>query len=162
VDIRDFLAICLNWDLTHRGTFGYEGVTAEFDIERHKPVLEIIYDEVKNANSGPRYAIKLYLEKLLGLTVSYHFILRQNYPNPFNNATSIEYHVAEKAHIRLTVFDLLGRQVKCLIDGISPGGVYKIVWNGMDDNGNEVASGIYFYSLKSSRTEISRKMILIK
>jgi hypothetical protein len=75
---------------------------------------------VKSAGSGPRYAIKLYLENLLGLSVPHDFILRQNYPNPFNKATSIEYQLSTETHIRLVIFDLLGRKVKSLVDGIRP------------------------------------------
>jgi len=138
VDIRDFLAICLNWGSTHSGTFTYGAPSSDFDIDVHRSVLEIIYDEVKNSKSGPQYEIRLYLESLLGMAVPDRFILRQNYPNPFNSSTSIEYQVSDKAHIRLTV------------------------WNGLDDGGRDVSSGIYFYSLESPSGDITRKMVLIK
>jgi len=162
VDIRDFLAICLNWGSTHSGTFTYGAPSSDFDIDVHRSVLEIIYDEVKNSKSGPQYEIRLYLESLLGMAVPDRFILRQNYPNPFNSSTSIEYQVSDKAHIRLTVFDLLGRRVKSLVDEVKPEGVYRIEWNGLDDGGRDVSSGIYFYSLESPSGDITRKMVLIK
>jgi len=162
VDIRDFLAICLNWGSTHSGTFNYGGPRTEFDIDLHRPVLEIIYDEVKDAGSGPKYEIRLYLENLLGIARPDEFTLHQNYPNPFNSSTAIEYQLSNVDRIRLTIFDLTGRQVKNLVDGVRKAGTHRVEWDGRDDRGGQVASGIYFYSLRSSSAHITRKMVLIK
>lgn len=162
VDIRDFLAICLNWGSTHSGTFTYGFQSPGFNLDAHRSVLEIIYDEVKNANSGPQFEIRLYLEKILGLTIPDEFILRQNYPNPFNSSTVIEYQIAEKTTVRLTVFNLLGQKVRTLLDAGKSAGVYRIAWDGRDDNGNNVASGIYLYRLELPSENITRKMVLIR
>ncbi|UCC78235.1 MAG: T9SS type A sorting domain-containing protein [Candidatus Zixiibacteriota bacterium] len=162
VDIRDFLAICLNWGSTHSGTFTYGLQSPDFNLDAHRSVLELIYDEVKNANSGPQYEIRLYLEKMLGITIPDEFILKQNYPNPFNSSTVIEYLIAEKTTVRLTVFNLLGQRVKSLLDAEKSAGVYRIEWDGRDDDGRDVASGIYLYRLESPSGDITRKMVLIR
>ena len=162
VDIRDFLAICLNWGSIHSGTFTYSFQSNDFDIDAHRSVLKIIYDEVNNSNSGPQYEIRLYLEKLLNISVPDRFILKQNYPNPFNSSTSIEYQIYEKAIVNLTVFNILGQKVKTLVDAEKSEGIYRIEWDGRDDYGHDVASGIYLYRLESPSGDITRKMVLIK
>jgi hypothetical protein len=162
VDIRDFLAICLNWGSTHSGTFTYSVPSNDFNVNAHRKVLEIIYDEVRHANTGPQYEIRLYLESLLEIAVPDRFILKQNYPNPFNITTSIEFQVFEKTPVRLIVYNLLGRKVKSLVDEEKSAGIYRVDWNGCDDDKHEVASGIYLYRLESSTAEVTRKMLLIK
>ncbi|HIB30004.1 MAG TPA: T9SS type A sorting domain-containing protein, partial [Candidatus Marinimicrobia bacterium] len=96
------------------------------------------------------------------------FSLRQNYPNPFNPRTIIEYDIPynttglEQIPTSLVVYDLLGREVARLVDeNLSPG-KYSIVWNGMNKFGIRVASGIYFYSLRTGSFSNTRKMILLR
>lgn len=83
--------------------------------------------------------------------------LSQNYPNPFNSETSIEYQLSQDAHVMLTVYDILGKEVEILIDESKPPGVYRYKW---DADG--FASGIYFYRLQAGNYSRFRKMILIK
>ncbi|MEE8576232.1 MAG: T9SS type A sorting domain-containing protein, partial [candidate division Zixibacteria bacterium] len=88
--------------------------------------------------------------------------LHQNYPNPFNPATTITYSLKEQSDVSLSVFNLLGRQVISLAEGSHPAGEYRVEWNGSDQNGTRVASGIYFYRLTTDRTILTRKMTLLK
>jgi hypothetical protein len=96
------------------------------------------------------------------------FSLRQNYPNPFNPRTIIEYDipynttVLEQIPTSLVVYDLLGREVARLVDEKLSPGKYSIVWNGMNKFGIRVASGIYFYSLRTGSFSNTRKMILLR
>jgi hypothetical protein len=162
VDIRDFLPICLNWNLTHNGTFVIGAQPNDFDMESHRPVLDIIYNEVRNANSGPRYEIRIYLEKLLGISVPDNMALLQNYPNPFNNSTSIVYQTPELGLVKLTVFNLLGQKVITLVNEEKAAGTYSVEWDGRDDKGRIVSSGIYLYRLESTSFNLTKKMLLIK
>jgi hypothetical protein len=90
------------------------------------------------------------------------FSLAQNYPNPFNPTTTISYTLESRSHVKLTVYNLLGQKVVALVDESKPPGNYDVVWNGKDDRGNLVASGIYFYQLETDKQAKAKKMILIK
>ena len=90
------------------------------------------------------------------------FTLSQNYPNPFNPSTHISYAIAEKTHVRLEVFNILGRRIATLVDKEQSAGDYHEVWTGTDAQGDPVASGIYFYRLTAGQQTATRKMILLK
>ncbi len=87
--------------------------------------------------------------------------LEQNYPNPFNAETKIDFHTIGGA-FSLEVYDLTGALVITLIDGSLDAGHHSVVWNGLDESGNEVASGIYFYRLNGSDSEQVKRMTLLK
>jgi len=88
--------------------------------------------------------------------------LAQNHPNPFNPATIIEYYLAERSEVRLDVYDLMGAMVARLADGIQPGGLHRVSWSGRDNQGQSVASGVYFYRLETAGFADSRRMVLLK
>ncbi len=90
------------------------------------------------------------------------FALQQNYPNPFNPATKISFALPVQSDVRLMIYDLLGRQVRGLLAEKLPAGYHAITWDGTDDRGRAMSSGVYFYSLKAGNFERSRKMIIIK
>ena len=90
------------------------------------------------------------------------FSLEQNYPNPFNPSTTISFSLPNKAFVNLNVFDLLGRQVKTLINGELSAGLHCIIWDGRDEAGSDVSSGIYLYKLASSGASDARRMTLIR
>ncbi len=90
------------------------------------------------------------------------FKLYQNYPNPFNPATTIHYELPTAAKIRLSVYDLHGRQILLLFDGLQPAGQHRIYWQGQDEQEREVASGIYMIALRTERYSLVRKMILLR
>ncbi|MDD4310039.1 MAG: T9SS type A sorting domain-containing protein, partial [Candidatus Cloacimonetes bacterium] len=91
------------------------------------------------------------------------FTLSQNYPNPFNPTTTISFDVRdEKAIYNLSIYDLKGRKVISLKQGMLSRGSHNVAWNGRDANNLEVASGVYFYRLDNGKDSISKKMILMK
>jgi hypothetical protein len=90
------------------------------------------------------------------------FALEQNYPNPFNPSTRISYKLSTGNHVSLTIHDLLGRKIKTLVSGFQSAGHYSVEWNGKDELGNTVPSGVYLYSLHSGGYVISKKMMLMK
>lgn len=86
------------------------------------------------------------------------FELYQNYPNPFNPSTIIKYSLMNSEFVSLKIFDILGSEVKILVNEIKPAGIHEVVFNAA----NNLASGIYFYELKISGQVNSRKMVLIR
>jgi len=92
--------------------------------------------------------------------------LHQNYPNPFNPTTTISFDIqgklGKKKHATLTVYDLRGRLVKILISEKLEPGSHKVLWDGKNEQGQQVSSGIYLYTLKSGDKRYTRKMIMVK
>ncbi len=91
-----------------------------------------------------------------------NFELNQNYPNPFNPSTVIGYQLNSGSNLKLTIYNLLGRNVKTLIDSFQNGGEHSIVWDGTDDFNNQVSSGVYLISLETNRNILTKKMILLR
>ncbi len=74
--------------------------------------------------------------------------LMQNYPNPFNPTTRIEYRVSNTARVTLKIYNILGQEIRTLVNELQGQGVYSVEWNGTGNRGTEVAGGIYFYRLE--------------
>lgn len=85
-----------------------------------------------------------------------------NYPNPFNMATEIKFQLPETSDITLSIFNTLGQEIKTLLAEKHPAGVYTVNWDGRNQNGEFVSSGIYFYRLKTNNFIAIRKMVIIK
>ena len=90
------------------------------------------------------------------------YVLEQNIPNPFNPSTSISYHLPENTHVKIVVYNMLGQEVRELFKGDQVSGFHTVVWNGKDNLGRQVASGIYAYRLIAGDFISSRRMILLK
>ena len=90
------------------------------------------------------------------------YALFQNYPNPFNGATHIQFTLPRRAAVTLTIYNVLGQQVRRFEESTHSAGLFQLDWDGTDDRHSEVASGIYFYSLTTSDLTITKKMILVK
>lgn len=88
--------------------------------------------------------------------------LYQNYPNPFNPLTVIRFHLPYREHVTLDVHDVQGRLISRLVDGVRESGPHAVTWNGVNEYGEPVSSGIYFYCLTAGKESISRKMILLR
>ncbi len=86
-----------------------------------------------------------------------NYSLSQNYPNPFNPATKIRFNLPKNSEVRLSVFDMTGREVETLVNGVFPAGTFEADWNPA-----ELSSGIYFYTLKTNGFTDTKKMILVK
>ena len=95
------------------------------------------------------------------------FLLKQNYPNPFNPTTSIQYSILSDLnppHVALKIYNILGQEVRTLIDEVQEPGMYSVVWDGRNGEGNEVPSGVYLYTLSvnSGQWSESRRMVLLR
>ena len=90
------------------------------------------------------------------------FSLSHNYPNPFNSETVIKYALPEDCHVELTIYNVLGQKVKTLANQYQSAG-YKVVhWDGNDEKGNQVASGVLFYKIKTPKYSETQKMVLLR
>jgi hypothetical protein len=88
--------------------------------------------------------------------------LAQNYPNPFNPVTTIKYDVKEKGLVTVKVYTVAGQLVRTLVNEVKPAGSYTVPWNGTNERGAEVASGIYFYKMETTGFGATRKMVLLR
>jgi subtilisin family serine protease len=95
-------------------------------------------------------------------SVPREFELYQNYPNPFNPATVIEYTLKRSAEVSVSIFDVLGRKVRSYRLGARPIGRNRLLWDGRDEDGVDVASGVYFYRIKTGIVSQTRKMVKLK
>lgn len=91
-----------------------------------------------------------------------NFNLGFNFPNPFNPSTTIDYSLPERSQVRIEIFNLMGQSIRTLIDKEQLTGKHQVVWDGNDQNGQEAASGIYFYRITAGEFSQSRKMLLVK
>jgi len=93
------------------------------------------------------------------------FELTQNYPNPFNPSTTIDYNIHSSGYVSLNVYDVMGRLVRTLVDEYKEAGNangYSVTWNGLDNLGNKVSTGVYIYSLQAQGVSTTKKMVLMK
>jgi len=90
------------------------------------------------------------------------FALRQNFPNPFNPNTVIGFSIDRESDVTLAIYDVTGKLVRTVLNRKMPIGIYSEKWDGCDERGKNVASGIYFYRLKAGKRVLTRKMVLLR
>ncbi|MCK5503867.1 MAG: T9SS type A sorting domain-containing protein, partial [Thermodesulfovibrionia bacterium] len=142
--------------------------TVEFSKEYYETVI------INNVNVGPDTLTHLDVQMHSTLTsikqenfvhIPQDISLYQNYPNPFNPGTYIKLDLSsfkEEMEVRLVVFDLLGKKIKTIFRGTLENTQHTFFWNGIDDSGRKVPSGIYIYTFESSEMLQAKKMILIR
>jgi hypothetical protein len=123
-------------------------------------------------NLNPRSIFLAQLEERLNLVsinnesetgiLPSEFLLYPNYPNPFNPSTTIKYYLPSESEISVKIFDSLGSEVTEVFKGFQNKGEYALQWNGIDNNGASVSSGIYIVTIKSATGYFSNKMLLLK
>jgi photosystem II stability/assembly factor-like uncharacterized protein len=94
--------------------------------------------------------------------VPVEYSLKQNYPNPFNSGTIIQYQLGKRTPVELSVFDILGRKVRTLISEKQTTGFHSVPWDGLNDFGTQVASGVYFYQLNAGNFIETKKLLLVR
>lgn len=129
--------------------------------------FDIKYDDAMKASDHLPVVADFSLKGIVGIDENFDnipksFELYQNYPNPFNPSTYIKYQLPEESFVRINIYNLLGQKIKTLINSNKKAGRYNTVWYGKDENGNNVASGIYIYRIITDKNVISKKMILMK
>jgi subtilisin family serine protease len=133
------------------------------DYKRNAPVTGIQWamfanDTYRSNNFEPLNPVGIDDEPLSLPAV---FKLEQNYPNPFNSHTVIQYSLDVPSEYSIDIYNILGQKVKKLDTGYKQAGAYSITWNGLNDNGQAITSGVYFYRLNAgNRTDIKRMLYL--
>lgn len=150
---------------------GYEVVVMDLKDGRLLSLQSLQNIKIKSHQTA-QYRIAVgtmeYLAELKSGFIPSRYYLSANYPNPFNPATTIQYGVPVRSEAELAVYNMLGQKVKTLFKGNQEAGIHRLTWDGRNDAGATVASGVYIYrirtrSLQDGRTfEQSRKMIFIK
>ncbi len=131
-----------------------------FKIRRYAPD----YPGFNNHDLTPGNPIELYPDYVAQQApeIPPTFELYQNYPNPFNPLTNISFSIKQSTEIKLIIYDMLGREVKTLVDRIISPGNYSLTWDGTDNKNNCVRSGIYMCRILSEQYSDSQKMVLIR
>jgi hypothetical protein len=97
-----------------------------------------------------------------GDLIPVEFALRQNYPNPFNPITTLRYDLPEQTHVNITVYDMLGRKVRTILNQQQDPGYKSIIWDATNDYGKPVSAGIYLYQIQAGKYISTKKMVLLK
>jgi M6 family metalloprotease-like protein len=138
--------------------FGFEGITSTLSYKNTRmDAMQRILDFLDNISTDAEddFTIANQLPK--------EFALNQNYPNPFNPRTLISYELNRNMdNVILKVYNLLGQEVKTLVDKAQDAGVYRVEWDGTDESGSPMATGVYFYRLQAGDQTQTRKMVLLK
>lgn len=121
-------------------------------LQQNADFAKQLYDSLQTVTSVPK-------KKSGPIT---EFRLNQNYPNPFNTTTRITYQLPYSAGVKLEIFNILGQRVKVVVNESQTAGQHEILWNGVDENNLQVASGIYLFTLWINDFRAVRKMVLLK
>ncbi len=145
------------------GTTIYSNVAAGLDPNVRTALARALL-ECDNGSLAVRAAL---IEALGGTTESNQpvpsgFRMHQNYPNPFNAGTVIEWQLDSESIVDLTVYDILGRRVRTLVNQLFPAGTFRVSWDAKDNAGNPAASGVYVYRLAAGTQSQSKSMILLR
>ncbi|MDZ7342964.1 MAG: T9SS type A sorting domain-containing protein, partial [candidate division KSB1 bacterium] len=162
----------------------YRSTTPGFDPTGTTPLATLVGTEYTDTNvvTGNTYYYRLsafdfagnqsrYSPEIVALVtrveetgggVPTDYALEQNYPNPFNPETTIKYQVPTTGHVRLTIYNALGSEVRRLVDRTQPAAYHVVVWDGRDNAGNPMPSGVYFYRLESGKFSAIKKMIMLQ
>jgi hypothetical protein len=120
-------------------------------------------DTNKSTISTSFYVVDQGITGVSVTTVPTEFSLSQNYPNPFNPTTSIKFGLPVQAPVTMEVYNVLGVKVRTLIHGeVMSAGIHQMEWNGKDDAGSAVTSGVYLYRINAGTFQVTKKMMMLK
>ena len=141
---------CANYTRTANRATNYRGmVNARLHFLKAGDEFDLTVQPTKVAPEKNRHPIQ-------------SFELHQNYPNPFNPGTYVDYQLPRDSHVEILIYNILGQKIKTLINAELTSGYHSAYWDGGDDFGNRVNSGIYYYAMEAGPYRQVRKMIFIK
>jgi len=126
--------------------------------EAANPELPLKFGEIMDSNGR----IKLLKGVDFKKTPAYRDFLASNYPNPFNPTTTIEYSISKDSWVNLSIYNVNGQLVRTLVNEYQKSNKYKVVWDGKNNNGNQVSSGVYFYKIVTDGFVQSKKLIVLR
>ena len=165
VDESDFAREDMSFDGTFRYSFELPTLRNDQPVQFY-----FTYSDSSGANyrdpADEEYQL-IYGQMIISLTTTSNsvptgYILNQNFPNPFNNQTKINFVSSEQKPAELIVYNILGQKVKTLFNNVAKIGLNTVTWNGKNESGLNVSSGVYYYLLKIGEDNLSKKMILLK
>jgi len=123
------------------------GETVEFDTS-----------EIQEITFGPDVSVEEMVEFISQIPIKF----LKNYPNPFNPTTTISFEIGESGKTQVEIYNAKGQKIKTLLNEKMEIGQHSVIWNGKDDRGKHVSSGIYFYKVSVSGEQKVNKMIMLK
>ena len=118
--------------------------------------------DLSGLESDPSNSVSAVLSADEELGIPTEFALNQNYPNPFNPSTQIQYALPKETKVVISIYDLMGRKVRTLVNDIQNAGYKNVMWNATNDMGRLVSAGVYIYSIQAGDFIQNRKMVLMK
>ena len=122
--------------------------------------FRVVEGAVVDIGGAINYIDNYHVRNLDALPDSYQ--LGVNHPNPFNPSTSISYQLPTASHVTITIYNVLGQEIKTLVDEMTDAGIHYITWDGSNSLSSGVASGVYFYKMTSQGFSQTRRMMLLK
>jgi hypothetical protein len=173
--------ILLTWDSSMDDDFSYHRIY-RYDTDSGDPAIQFTtvdtfyVDDAAEGNyeywitavdlngneSDPSIIVTVTLAIDNGLAVPVEFALQQNYPNPFNPSTQIQYALPTDANVTIAIYDLVGRQVRTLVNQQVTAGYHSTLWNATNNMGSPVSAGVYIYTITANDFRDVKKMILLK
>ena len=95
-------------------------------------------------------------------TLPITYKLNNAYPNPFNPMTTLRYDLPEQANVNIIIYDIMGREVRTLVNTTQDAGFKSVIWNATNDYGKPVSAGVYLYQIQAGEFVQTRKMVLLK
>ena len=138
-------------------------------------VMALTYEDMNCEAAGnydsTAYALVLGVCEYIGLDLSQiqneaaipsGYSLLQNYPNPFNPVTTLRYDLPENSYVNITIYDMLGREVKTMVNQVQNAGYRSIIWDATNDYGKQVSAGVYLYRIQAGEYMQTKKMVFLK
>ena len=171
IDPSDFYLIRTdaNGDTLWTKSFGGGYTEAAYAVKQTSDGGYVVVGATNSMGEGENdfWVVKLYPDDVTAVEdeqpeIPATFSLKGNYPNPFNEGKVIEYSLKRRSDVTIEIFDLLGRTVRRLEAGSVAAGDHRVEWDGRDESGKTLASGIYLYRLSTEGMSQSRKMVMVK
>jgi hypothetical protein len=141
--------------VSHQTIYTYSDNTVTDDETYDYRIADVDYDGNKESHS-------LQLMGISPASIPSTYVLHQNYPNPFNPVTTLSYDLPEDALVNITIYDMMGKVVRTLINMEQTVGYRSVQWHGTNNNGSPVSAGIYLYTIQAGDYRQTKKMVLLK
>ncbi len=142
------------------GTFEFN-ITGQEELDISENDFRLVMGNVLMSD-GQTLSLRRLSREVEIIEIVYNNYLAPSYPNPFNPVTTIEYSIANDSHVNLSIYSVSGQLVRNLVSDFKKKNIYKVLWDGKNNNGDDVASGTYFCRLKTNEFKQTRKIILLR
>jgi hypothetical protein len=172
INVKEILALGVNWGKTHKAVGAPVIVSTRIEhapyLDVYKQMYELLEDRTDTeVNQKLKATLQRYIQLAVSQQVPAQSTLMQNYPNPFNPECWIPYALSERCYVVIRIYSITGQLIRTLDLGMQDAGTYMsqdraAYWDGLNDDGEEVASGVYFYRLHAGDKVSTRQMVVLK